>query len=164
MNNSNLMLERVQDSPPVNEARFRRLPFGASIAVALLAACGGSQPTTGPAGFMPQSHAVTLHAKRSGPFMPLDAKVIANYKVEGSLLYVTNFTNDVVKIFNHTLVATIQAPGYGQNAGLVFIGSARSSNIGPGIFDEVYGGKAFVEGALAIGMKGGCRASKSVSA
>lgn len=60
------------------------------------------------------------------------------------------------QIFNHTLVATIQAPGYGQNAGLVFIGSARKSDIGPGVFDEVYGGEAFVEGALAFGMKGGC--------
>lgn len=66
------------------------------------------------------------------------------------------FTFGTFQIFNHTLVATIQAQGYGQNAGLVFIGSANRGNIGPGVFDEVYGGEAFVEGALAFGMKGGC--------
>jgi hypothetical protein len=60
------------------------------------------------------------------------------------------------QIFNRTLVATLQAPGYAQNAGLVFIGSAGRSNIGAGVFDEVYGGEAFVEGALAFGAKGGC--------
>ena len=60
------------------------------------------------------------------------------------------------QIFNRTLVATLEAPGYGQNAGLVFIGSAGRTSIGPGVFDEVYGGEAFVEGALAFGAKGGC--------
>jgi hypothetical protein len=53
-------------------------------------------------------------------------------------------------------VATIQAQGYGQNAGLVFIGSANRGSIGPGVFDDVYGGEAFDEGALTFGMKGGC--------
>ncbi len=66
------------------------------------------------------------------------------------------FPYGTFQIFNHTLVATIQAQGYGQNAGLVFIGSTRRGNIGPGVFDEVYGGEAFVEGALTFGMKGGC--------
>ncbi|MFZ3328720.1 MAG: hypothetical protein WA231_23820 [Methylocella sp.] len=66
------------------------------------------------------------------------------------------FTFGTFQIFNHTLVATIQAQGYGQNAGLVFIGSARRGNIGPGVFDEVYGGEAFEEGALAFGMRNGC--------
>ena len=72
--------------------------------------------------------------------------------VEGS----QKFPYGTFQIFNHTLVATIQAPGYGQNAGMVFIGSAHRGNIGPGVFDEVYGGEAFVEGALAFGLKGGC--------
>lgn len=72
--------------------------------------------------------------------------------VEGS----QKFPYGTFQIFNHTIVATIQAQGYGQNAGLVFIGSAHRGNIGPGVFDEVYGGEAFVEGALAWGMKGGC--------
>jgi hypothetical protein len=51
---------------------------------------------------------------------------------------------------------TIQAQGYGQNAGLVFIGSASRGNIGPGVFDGVYGGEAFDEGALVFGMRDGC--------
>lgn len=66
------------------------------------------------------------------------------------------YTFGTFQIFNHTLVATIEAQGYGQNAGLVFIGSAGRLSIGPGVFDEVYGGEAFSEGALAFGMKGGC--------
>jgi hypothetical protein len=66
------------------------------------------------------------------------------------------FPYGTFQIFNHTLVATIQAQGYGQNAGLVFIGSAGRRSIGPGVFDEVYGGGAFLEGALGFGMKGGC--------
>jgi hypothetical protein len=67
-----------------------------------------------------------------------------------------NFPLGTFQVFNHTLVATIQAQGYGQNAGLVFIGSATRGNLGPGVFDDVYGGEAFDEGALAFGMKGGC--------
>ncbi|HEX3672385.1 MAG TPA: hypothetical protein VHT92_11840 [Candidatus Cybelea sp.] len=66
------------------------------------------------------------------------------------------FPYGTFQIFNHTLVATIQAQGYGQNAGMVFIGSTKRGEIGPGVFDEVYGGEAFVEGALSFGMKGGC--------
>jgi len=66
------------------------------------------------------------------------------------------FPYGTFQVFNHTLVATIQAQGYGQNAGLVFIGSASRGNIGRGVFDDVYGGEAFDEGALAFGMKGGC--------
>jgi len=66
------------------------------------------------------------------------------------------YTYGTFQVFNHTLVATIEAQGYGQNAGLVFIGSASRGNIGKGVFDEVYGGEAFDEGALAFGLKGGC--------
>jgi hypothetical protein len=61
------------------------------------------------------------------------------------------------QILNNTVVATIQAQGYGQNAGLVFVGSAETRNhIGPGVFDDVYGGEAFDEGALSFGKNGGC--------
>jgi hypothetical protein len=66
------------------------------------------------------------------------------------------FPYGTFQVINHTLVATIQAQGYGQNAGLVFIGAASRGNIGLGVFDDVYGGEAFDEGALAFGMKGGC--------
>jgi hypothetical protein len=59
-------------------------------------------------------------------------------------------------VVNHTLVATITAQAYSQNAGLVFIGSANRGRIGPGVFEDVYGGSDFDSGALAFGMKGGC--------
>jgi hypothetical protein len=66
------------------------------------------------------------------------------------------FPYGTFQVINHTLVATIQAQGYGQNAGLVFIASASHGTIGKGVYDDVYGGEAFDEGALAFGMKGGC--------
>jgi len=59
-------------------------------------------------------------------------------------------------VISHTLVATIPVQGYGQNAGLVFIGSADGGKIGPGVFEDVYGGSNFDSGALTFGMKGGC--------
>jgi hypothetical protein len=65
-------------------------------------------------------------------------------------------SNGSFLVINHTLVATIPVQGYGQNAGLVFIGSANLDNIGPGVFEDVYGGADFDSGALAFGMKGGC--------
>lgn len=68
----------------------------------------------------------------------------------------TKFSFGTFQVFNHTLVATIEGSGYGQNAGLVFIGSANRGNIGAGVYDEVYGGEAFDEGALAFGMRNGC--------
>ncbi len=60
------------------------------------------------------------------------------------------------QVINRTLVATIQAQGYGENAGLVFIGSANRGNIGNGVFEDVYGGEDFDSGALTFGTKGGC--------
>jgi hypothetical protein len=65
-------------------------------------------------------------------------------------------SNGSFLVINHTLVATIPVQGYGQNAGLVFIGSADRGKIGPGVFEDVYGGADFDSGALAFGMKGGC--------
>jgi hypothetical protein len=60
------------------------------------------------------------------------------------------------QVINHMLVATIEAQGYGQNAGLVFIGKAQRGSIGNGFFEDVYGGEDFDSGALTFGMKGGC--------
>jgi hypothetical protein len=71
--------------------------------------------------------------------------VLGSRKYDGSFL-----------VINHTLVATITVQAYSQNAGLVFIGSARRGNIGPGVFEDVYGGSDFDSGALAFGMNGGC--------
>jgi hypothetical protein len=59
-------------------------------------------------------------------------------------------------VTNHDLVATITAQAYSQNAGLVFIGAGDRGKIGPGVFEDVYGGSNFDSGALAFGMKGGC--------
>lgn len=70
----------------------------------------------------------------------------------------TSFPFGTFQIFNHTIVTTIQVQGYGQNAGFVFIGAPHGGRIGPGVFDDVYGGEAFDEGALAFGMRGGCKA------
>jgi hypothetical protein len=64
-------------------------------------------------------------------------------------------SNGSFLVINHTLVATIPVQGYGQNAGLVFIGSANL-DIGPGVFEDVYGGADFDSGALAFGMKDSC--------
>lgn len=66
------------------------------------------------------------------------------------------FTFGTFQVINGTLVATIQAQGYGQNAGLVFIADASRGNIGKGVFEDVYGGGDFDSGALAFGMKGSC--------
>src|SRR5579871_6360101 len=65
----------------------------------------------------------------------------------GSLSYGT------FQVINHTLVATIQAQGYGQNAGLVFVGKAERDGIGSGVFEDVYGGEDFDSGSLTFGMK-----------
>jgi hypothetical protein len=71
----------------------------------------------------------------------------------GSRRYLGSFL-----IVNHTLVTTITAQGYSQNAALMFIGSATRGDIGRGAFEDVYGGSDFDSGALAFGTKGasGC--------
>ncbi|MBV8530872.1 MAG: hypothetical protein JO104_06110 [Candidatus Eremiobacteraeota bacterium] len=56
---------------------------------------------------------------------------------------------------NRIFVATIQAQGYSQNAGLLFIAPA-GRQLGQGVYEEVYGGENFKSGALAFGAKGGC--------
>lgn len=68
----------------------------------------------------------------------------------------SKFSYGTFQVINHTLVATIEAQGYGQNAGLVFVASATHGNIGKGVFEDVYGGEDFDSGALSFGMKGGC--------
>lgn len=66
------------------------------------------------------------------------------------------YTFGTFQVINRTLIATIQAQGYGQNAGLVFVGSASHGNIGKGVFEDVYGGEDFDSGALAFGARNGC--------
>ncbi|HMF27374.1 MAG TPA: hypothetical protein VKE42_01295, partial [Candidatus Cybelea sp.] len=78
------------------------------------------------------------------------------WKHSGSASLGGSLSFGTFQVINHTLVATIEASGYGQNAGLVFIGSANHGNIGKGVFEDVYGGEDFDSGALTFGMKGGC--------
>lgn len=68
----------------------------------------------------------------------------------------TKFPYGTFQVIDRTLFVTIEAQGYGQNAGLVFVGSAERGKIGPGVFEDVYGGEDFDSGALSFGMKGGC--------
>ncbi|MBV9234052.1 MAG: hypothetical protein JO030_08425 [Candidatus Eremiobacteraeota bacterium] len=65
------------------------------------------------------------------------------------------FTYGTFLVVNDLFVATIQAQGYGQNAGLLFIAPATRRLTG-GVYEEVYGGENFQSGALAFGAKGGC--------
>ncbi len=67
----------------------------------------------------------------------------------------TKYPYGTFQLINRLLVVTIQAQGYGQNAGLVFVVPTHGG-FGKGTFDEVYGGEEFDSGALAFGMKGGC--------
>jgi hypothetical protein len=66
------------------------------------------------------------------------------------------YTGGSYFVLNNLLVATIAAQGYGQNAGLMFIGRADRNKLGAGVYEDVYGGGDFNSGALAFGMKGGC--------
>jgi len=66
------------------------------------------------------------------------------------------YTFGTFQVINRTLIATIEAQGYGQNAGLVFVASASHGNIGKGVFEDVYGGEDFDSGALAFGTRNGC--------
>jgi len=66
------------------------------------------------------------------------------------------YTFGTFQVINRTLIATIEAQCYGQNAGLVFVASASHGNIGKGVFEDVYGGEDFDSGALAFGVRNGC--------
>ena len=68
----------------------------------------------------------------------------------------TKYPYGTFQLINHLLVVTIEAQGYGQNAGLVFVVPTSHGSFGKGTYDEVYGGEEFDSGALAFGMKGGC--------
>ncbi|HEY1429889.1 MAG TPA: hypothetical protein VGF18_09970 [Candidatus Tumulicola sp.] len=66
------------------------------------------------------------------------------------------YTYGTFQVINRTLVATIEAQGYGQNASLLFIAPASHDAIGKGLFEDAYGGEDFDSGALAFGAKNGC--------
>ena len=68
----------------------------------------------------------------------------------------TKYPYGTFQLINRLLVVTIEAQGYGQNAGLVFIAPTAHGGFGKGTYDEVYGGEEFDSGGLTFGMKGGC--------
>jgi hypothetical protein len=143
----------------------KRIPIAAVAAMAMIVSAGAAMAhgyNGGPANIAAQSYGgswpVTVtHSQHSNGTYCLTLTEYGKNAGSASLVIGSQkFPYGTFQVFNHTLVATIQAQGYGQNAGLVFIGSANRGNIGTGVFDDVYGGEAFDEGALAFGMKGGC--------
>ncbi len=72
-----------------------------SIAVALLAGCGGSQPPIGAPGAMPQSRTIAMQAGRGGSSSLPEVTVgSSDYEVSGPLLYVTNYTYNSVTVYH----------------------------------------------------------------
>lgn len=65
------------------------------VAVALLAACGGTQPPIGTPGALPQSRAITKNADRGGTWMSPDAREIKK------LLYVSDQATDYVYVYKY---------------------------------------------------------------
>lgn len=99
------------------------------------------------------SYAIQISETQHGDYsgcLTLTASGLAS-AVIGSQKY----TYGTYSILNGILVATIEAQGYGQNAGLVFITDATRV-LRKGYFDEVYGGEAFETGKLTFGAKGSC--------
>jgi hypothetical protein len=70
----------------MNIPRF--IPLAPGLSVALLAACGGSQPPIGAPGAMPQSRVIATHAEGGGSWMLPEAK-------KSDLLYISNLTRGV---------------------------------------------------------------------
>jgi hypothetical protein len=91
-----------------------RVALCMSVATALLAACGGSQPPIGAPGAMPQSHAVAAHADRSRSWMLPEAQ-------SEDLLYVSGAAGRerAVKIFSYPRGKLVgELTGFGLAAGL----------------------------------------------
>lgn len=84
--------------------------------------------------------------------LTLNGSGFASLVINGS----QKFPYGTYLVINHTFVATIQVQGYSQNASFLFIGRAEHKAIGPGVFEDAYGGEDFDSGALTFGMKGGC--------
>jgi hypothetical protein len=85
-----------------------------SVATALLAGCGGSQPPIGAPATVPQGSAITSQPDRGGSWMLPEAKTGAatENKARGPLLYVTNYTYNTVTVYpanakNPAPIATI---------------------------------------------------------
>ncbi|MGC2407168.1 MAG: hypothetical protein WA431_12240 [Candidatus Cybelea sp.] len=80
----------------------------ASIAAALLAACGGSQPITGAPGVTPQSRSIVTRAAHSQSWMLLKA-------TSKDLLYVSDTGSKVVDVYSYPEGARVaQLTGFGS--------------------------------------------------
>jgi hypothetical protein len=79
----------------MKRSAFGHYALSASVAIAMLAGCGGSQPPIGAAGAMPQTSASATHAVRGTSWVLPEANASAGLE---PLLYVVNFnpaSNDV---------------------------------------------------------------------
>ena len=78
-------------------SHFARRAVCISIAAAMLAGCGGSQPLTGALGAMPQGRVIETRAGRSGSWMLPEAK-------SSDLLYVSGwccYSHDDIYVFSY---------------------------------------------------------------
>jgi hypothetical protein len=113
-----------------------------SVAAALLAACGGSQPPIGAPGAIKQTSAITQHADRSGSWMLPDAK-------SRDLLYVDAGDGTIVYVFSYPkgkLLGEIKQPNSDMQQGLcsdssgdVFVNAMNGNN--GNTYEYEHGGK-----------------------
>jgi hypothetical protein len=93
----------------VTGSHFARRAVCISIAAAMLAGCGGSQPLTGALGAMPQGRVIETRAGRSGSWMLPEAK-------SSDLLYVAACGGSGVSVFSYPrgkLVGSLHVAGCG---------------------------------------------------
>jgi hypothetical protein len=109
---------------------FSRYALCLCVAVAMLVACGGSQPPISAPGAMPQSRAITTHAVHGGSWMAPDTKTSA-------LIYISDYSTNDVYVYSYPQLALKgKLTGFNEVAGEcanrtgdVFITNARYINI-----------------------------------
>jgi hypothetical protein len=136
--------------------RFSTRIVVAVAAVMLLAVTPSTPMSKGYTGKWPVTISRSHHSNGSYCLTLTDYGSSGGFRHSGSASLGGSLNFGTFQVINHDLVATIEAQGYGQNAGLVFIGRANGGSIGNGFFEDVYGGEDFDSGALTFGMKGGC--------
>lgn len=135
--------------------RFSKRILVAVAAVMVVAAAPSTAMAQGYTGKWPVTISRSHHSDGSY-CLTLSDNGSGGFRHSGSASLGGSLNFGTFQVINHDLVATIEAQGYGQNAGLVFIGRANGGSIGNGFFEDVYGGEDFDSGALTFGMKGGC--------
>ncbi|MFY9737602.1 MAG: hypothetical protein WAK11_00990, partial [Candidatus Cybelea sp.] len=90
---------------------FRRYALSSCVAIAMLAACGGSQPPIGAPGAMPLTTAVATRADRGKSWMFPQAK-------SEDLLYISDISTDTVLVYSYKTRAQLgQLTGFGEPYG-----------------------------------------------